>query len=96
VKSRPWFPDLPDYHATSKLARGTLGFAAPRWIDRLLSCRKRGEGATRFVDSGTQRANTSFNTRGEPIVNTSDDAVRGAEALGVDVLVVGDALFDRR
>jgi carbamoyltransferase len=40
--------------------------------------------------------NTSFNTRGEPIVNSADDAVRSAEALGVDFLVVGDALFDRR
>ena len=39
--------------------------------------------------------NTSFNTRGEPIVNTADDAVRSAEALGVDFLVVGDALLDR-
>jgi carbamoyltransferase len=40
--------------------------------------------------------NTSFNTRGEPIVNSADDATRSAEALGVDFLVVGDALFDRR
>jgi carbamoyltransferase len=40
--------------------------------------------------------NTSFNTRGEPIVNTSEDAARSAEALGVDFLVAGDALFDRR
>jgi carbamoyltransferase len=40
--------------------------------------------------------NTSFNTRGEPIVNTADDAARSAEAHGVDFLVVGDALFDRR
>ena len=40
--------------------------------------------------------NTSFNTRGEPIVNTAEDAVRSAEALGVDFLVVGDALLDRR
>lgn len=39
--------------------------------------------------------NTSFNTRGEPIVNTADEAVRSAEAIGVDFLVVGDALFDR-
>jgi carbamoyltransferase len=39
--------------------------------------------------------NTSFNTRGEPIVNTADDAVRSAEALGVDFLVLGDALLDR-
>jgi carbamoyltransferase len=40
--------------------------------------------------------NTSFNTRGEPIVNTAEDAVRSADALGVDFLVAGDALFDRR
>ena len=40
--------------------------------------------------------NTSFNTRGEPIVNTADEAARSAEAIGVDFLVVGDALFDRR
>jgi carbamoyltransferase len=40
--------------------------------------------------------NTSFNTGGEPIVNTADDAVRSAEALDVDFLVVGDALLDRR
>jgi carbamoyltransferase len=40
--------------------------------------------------------NTSFNTRGEPIVNTADDALQSAEALDVDFLVVGDALLDRR
>jgi carbamoyltransferase len=40
--------------------------------------------------------NTSFNIRGEPIVNTADQAVRSAEAIGVDFLVVGDALFDRQ
>jgi hypothetical protein len=28
-------------------------------------------------------------------VNTADDAVRSAEALNVDFLVVGDELFDR-
>jgi carbamoyltransferase len=39
--------------------------------------------------------NTSFNSRGEPIVNTGDDAVQSAEALGVDFLVAGDAIFDR-
>ena len=39
--------------------------------------------------------NTSFNTRGEPIVNSADDAVHSAEALGVDFLVVGDELLDR-
>jgi carbamoyltransferase len=40
--------------------------------------------------------NTSFNTRGEPIVNTAKDALQSAEALNVDFLVVGDALLDRR
>jgi carbamoyltransferase len=40
--------------------------------------------------------NTSFNTRGEPIVNSADDAMKSADALGVDFLVVGDALLDRR
>jgi carbamoyltransferase len=40
--------------------------------------------------------NTSFNTRGEPIVNTAEEAARSAEAIGVDFLVAGDALFDRR
>jgi carbamoyltransferase len=40
--------------------------------------------------------NTSFNARGEPIVNSAEDAVRSAEAIGVDFLVVGDALFDRQ
>ena len=40
--------------------------------------------------------NTSFNTRGEPIVNTAEDAVRRAEAIGLDFLVVGDMLLDRR
>jgi len=39
--------------------------------------------------------NTSFNTRGEPIVNTEEEAVRSADAIGVDFLVVGDALLDR-
>lgn len=40
--------------------------------------------------------NTSFNTRGEPIVNDADQALRSAEAIGVDFLVVGDMLLDRR
>jgi carbamoyltransferase len=39
--------------------------------------------------------NTSFNGRGEPIVNSADDAIRSAEAIGVDFLVVGDMLLDR-
>lgn len=40
--------------------------------------------------------NTSFNTRGEPIVNSAEDAIRSADAIGVDFLVVGDMLLDRR
>ena len=40
--------------------------------------------------------NTSFNARGEPIVNSSADAVVAAEKIGVDFLVAGDALFDRQ
>jgi carbamoyltransferase len=40
--------------------------------------------------------NTSFNTRGEPIVNSADDALKSAAALGVDFLVAGDSLLDRR
>ena len=39
--------------------------------------------------------NTSFNTRGEPIVNTADEAIRSAAAIGVDFLVIGDDLFVR-
>ena len=37
--------------------------------------------------------NTSFNTRGEPIVNSADDAIRTAEAIGVDFLVLGETLL---
>jgi carbamoyltransferase len=40
--------------------------------------------------------NTSFNTRGEPIVDSGDDALGSANALGIDFLVVGDALLDRQ
>jgi carbamoyltransferase len=40
--------------------------------------------------------NTSFNARGEPIVNSGADAVRAADVIGVDFLVVGDALLTRR
>jgi carbamoyltransferase len=40
--------------------------------------------------------NTSFNARGEPIVNSAEDAVASAELMGVDFLVLGDMLLDRR
>jgi carbamoyltransferase len=40
--------------------------------------------------------NTSFNARGEPIVNSADDASRSAGKMGVDFLVVGDMLLDRK
>ena len=51
----------------------------------------------RLGDAGADPVliNTSFNARGEPIVNTADDAIRAAEAIGVDFLVVGDTLLDR-
>jgi len=39
--------------------------------------------------------NTSFNARGEPIVNSGEDAVRAAATIDVDFLVVGDALLVR-
>ncbi|MBN2070232.1 MAG: carbamoyltransferase [Candidatus Krumholzibacteriota bacterium] len=40
--------------------------------------------------------NTSFNVRGEPIVCTPDDAYRCFISAGIDYLVVGDYLFDKR
>jgi carbamoyltransferase len=36
--------------------------------------------------------NTSFNDRGEPIVNSAADAVRSFLALGLDFLVIGGLL----
>ena len=39
--------------------------------------------------------NTSFNNRGEPIVNSADDACRSAGKMGVDFLVVGDVPLHR-
>lgn len=39
--------------------------------------------------------NTSFNARGEPIVNSASDAVRSANAIGLDFLAVGEMLLDR-
>ena len=40
--------------------------------------------------------NTSFNRAGEPIVATPDDALRSAQQMGLDLLVVDDWLFDLR
>jgi len=37
--------------------------------------------------------NTSFNTRGEPIVASADDALRSAATIGLDFVVIGDDLF---
>jgi len=39
--------------------------------------------------------NTSFNLKGEPIVNTPDDALRTFERSGMDVLVLGDAVVEK-
>ena len=39
--------------------------------------------------------NTSFNVRGEPIVNTAEDAYRCFMATEIDCLVIGDRFFDR-
>lgn len=39
--------------------------------------------------------NTSFNVRGEPIVNTAEDAYRCFMATEIDCLVVGNRFFDR-
>jgi carbamoyltransferase len=38
--------------------------------------------------------NTSFNKRGEPIVDTAEGAVRSARDIGLDFLVLGDRLVD--
>lgn len=40
--------------------------------------------------------NTSFNRRGEPIVNTAEQAWASYDAMALDALVVGDWLHDRR
>lgn len=47
--------------------------------------------------AGSRRVliNTSFNGRGEPIVNGSAEAVRAFRSLGLDFLVVGDELVTR-
>ena len=39
--------------------------------------------------------NTSFNVRGEPIVNTAEDAYRCFMATEIDYLVVGNRFFER-
>ena len=39
--------------------------------------------------------NTSFNVRGEPIVNTAEDAYRCFMATDIDYLVIGNRFFDR-
>jgi carbamoyltransferase len=40
--------------------------------------------------------NTSFNVRGEPVVCTPDDAYRCFMATGMDQLVIGNLLFDKK
>lgn len=40
--------------------------------------------------------NTSFNVRGEPIVNTPEDAYRCFMATDIDALVIGNRFFDKR
>ncbi|HYC29208.1 MAG TPA: carbamoyltransferase C-terminal domain-containing protein, partial [Chitinophagaceae bacterium] len=40
--------------------------------------------------------NTSFNVRGEPIVNTPDDSYRCFMRTDMDYLVVGNVLFDKK
>ena len=40
--------------------------------------------------------NTSFNVRGEPIVETPDDAVRCFKGTNIDVLVLGDHVIEKR
>jgi carbamoyltransferase len=40
--------------------------------------------------------NTSFNVRGEPIVNTPEDAYRCFMRTGIDYLVIGNFIFDKK
>ena len=40
--------------------------------------------------------NTSFNVRGEPIVNTAEDAYRCFMRTGIDHLVIGNFIFDKK
>lgn len=39
--------------------------------------------------------NTSFNVRGEPIVNTPDDALNTFINSGIDTLVMGNYILDK-
>jgi carbamoyltransferase len=39
--------------------------------------------------------NTSFNVRGEPIVNTPEDAFRCLMGTGIELLVVGNCIMDK-
>ena len=38
--------------------------------------------------------NTSFNVRGEPIIDTAAGAIHSARAIGLDFLVLGDPFID--
>jgi carbamoyltransferase len=40
--------------------------------------------------------NTSFNVKGEPIVNTPQDALRCFLGTGIDVLVLDDVIVEKR
>jgi carbamoyltransferase len=40
--------------------------------------------------------NTSFNVRGEPIVNTPEDAYRCFMRTGMDYLIMGNFIFDKK
>jgi carbamoyltransferase len=39
--------------------------------------------------------NTSFNVRGEPIVNTPEDAINTFLISGIDSLVMGNCILDK-
>jgi carbamoyltransferase len=40
--------------------------------------------------------NTSFNIKGEPIVNSPEDAIRTFFTSGLDVLVMGHYIIEKR